>query len=370
MNIEELTYRIAFASIRGMGIDLANKLLDVIPSEIEFFSMSEKELRSITGSRSKICEHSYRNEKLEQAKKELEFIQDSRIGVTYFTDGNYPIRLLNAHDAPILLYKCGDCDLNAKHIVSIVGTRKATVYGTHFCDSLISELSARMTDLVIVSGLAYGIDISAHRACLRYGVPTIAVQARGLNKIYPADHRNDAIEIVKHGGMIVTDYQSQDEIHRGNFLARNRIIAALADCTIVVESADKGGALVTANIAQSYNRDVFALPGRTGDPYSCGCNRLIKTNKAGLITCADDLIDSMGWSVKEEHHEAKELELFPQLNEEEQQIVDIIKDLGDVHINTITEKSGIPIYRIMSTLVDLDCRGIVLAKPGCRYCLA
>ncbi len=370
MSTEVLTYKIAFASIRGMGIDLANKILDVIPSEQEFFSLSEKELRAITGSRSKLCEREYRNAQLERAKREVEFVEDSHIGITYFTDFDFPTRLLNAPDAPILLYTCGQCNLNPSHAISIVGTRRATTYGTHFCDTLIAELSAHVPDLAVISGLAYGIDISAHRACVRHGVPTVAVQARGLNKIYPADHRNDAKAIVNHGGMIVTDYQSQDEIHRGNFLARNRIIAALSDCTIVVESAEKGGALVTASIAQSYNRDVFALPGRTSDLYSSGCNRLIKSNKAGLITCADDLIESMRWDDAKKAKKGIELELFPQLSDEEQKIVDLIRETGDIHINTLTEKLGIPVYRIMSTLVDLDCRGIVLAKPGCRYCLA
>ncbi len=369
MSTDSLTYRIAFASVHGMGIDLANKILDVIPSEQEFFSLSEKELKSITGSHSKLCEREYRNAQLERAKREVEFVEESHIGVTYFTDNDFPARLLNAPDAPILLYTCGRCNPNPAHAISIVGTRRATVYGAHFCDTLIADLAERLPDLVVISGLAYGIDISAHRACLRYGVPTVAVQARGLNKIYPADHRNDAKEIVKRGGAIVTDYQSQDEIHRGNFLARNRIIAALSDCTIVVESAEKGGALVTASIAQSYNRDVFALPGRTGDPYSTGCNNLIKNNKAGLITGADDLIESMRW-IDKTVTKGKTLELFPELSEEEQRIVDVIRDMGDVHINTLTEKLGIPVYKIMSTLVDLDCRRIILAKPGCRYCLA
>ncbi|MDD7342279.1 MAG: DNA-processing protein DprA, partial [Bacteroidales bacterium] len=240
MNCDELTYRIAFASISGMGIDLAGKILDVIPSERDFFLMSENELRAVTGGKSKVYGRSYRNERLERALREQEFMSHTNVGVTYYTDSDFPARLLNAPDAPIMLYKCGDCDLNAQHVVSIVGTRKATVYGSHFCDSLVAELAQRVPGLVVVSGLAFGIDICAHRACLRNNVPTVAVQARGLNKIYPPRHRNDAIDIVRQGGIIVTDYQTQDPVLPFNFVARNRIIAALADCTVVAESAAKG----------------------------------------------------------------------------------------------------------------------------------
>lgn len=370
MSGDELTYQIAFAAIRGMGFDLAHKILDVIPSEKEFFEMPEQELKAITGGRSKVYERSYRQELLEKATREIDFIKSNDIGVTYFTDSDYPLRFANASDAPILLYTFGNCNLNAKHIVSIVGTRRATEYGTHFCDVLVTELSSQIKDLIIVSGLAYGIDISAHRASLRNNVPTVAVQARGLNKIYPSQHRNDAIEIVNKGGMIVSDYMSQDEIHKGNFLARNRIIAALSDCTVVAESADSGGALVTANLAGSYNRDVFALPGRNSDEFSQGCNRLIKNNQAQLISCANDLIDAMQWERSTSKKKPTELELFPKLTREEQMIVDLIRQKGDVHINVLTEQLQIPVYRVMSILVDLDCRGIVLTLPGCRYAMA
>lgn len=370
MNCDELTYRIAFASISGMGIDLAGKILDVIPSERDFFLMSENELRTVTGGKSKVYGRSYRNERLERALREQEFMSHTNVGVTYYTDSDFPARLLNAPDAPIMLYKCGDCDLNAQHVVSIVGTRKATVYGSHFCDSLVAELAQRVPGLVVVSGLAFGIDICAHRACLRNNVPTVAVQARGLNKIYPPRHRNDAIDIVRQGGMIVTDYQTQDPVLPFNFVARNRIIAALADCTVVAESAAKGGALITANLAQSYNRDVFALPGRTSDPYSIGCNKLIRNNQASLITSADDLIEAMRWDDANPRRKPRELELFPQFTAEEQAIVDAISKAGDIHINALTAQLGMPVYKVMSTLVELDCRGIVLSKPGCIYSMA
>ena len=175
---------------------------------------------------------------------------------------------------------------------------------------------------------------------------------------------------MRRGGAIVSDYTSQDTLHRGNFVARNRIIAGLSDCTVVVESAEKGGSLITAHIAQSYDRDVFALPGRVGDEYSKGCNRLIQNNQAMLITCADDLINAMRWESKKSNKPTAELEMFPSLNAEEQKVVDIIRQAGDIHINTLAERAGMPVYRIMSTVVELDCRGIIITLPGCRYTMA
>ena len=288
----------------------------------------------------------------------------------YYTDDDYPRRLANASDAPILLYTIGQCNLNAKHVISVVGTRRSTHYGAQFCDRLVSDLSTMLAgEVIIVSGLAYGTDINAHRAALKYNVPTVGVQACGLNKIYPAEHRNDAAHIVQTGGAIVSDYTSQDEIHRGNFLARNRIIAALSDCTVVVESADKGGSLVTANIAASYSRDVFALPGRVTDEFSKGCNRLILNNQAAAITCAEDLIRAMRWESKEIPVQGKELELFPQLTAEQQSIVDFLRKQGDLHINDLASSLNVPIYRLMASLVELDTKGIISTLPGCRYTL-
>ena len=365
--MDELIYQIAFASIRGMGVDLARQILDVIPTEKDFLTMSEQQLRDITRSRTKMCLQSYRQSLLEQAEREIDFIKAHNVTPVYYTSQNYPKRLLEASDAPLMLYSTGNCDLNARHIVSVVGTRHATQYGIRFCDSLVHDLAQLVPGVVVVSGLAFGIDIAAHRAALKHGTPTVAVLAQGLNKIYPTHHRPDAVEIVKHGGMIVTDYLSQDEIHRGNFLARNRIIAALSDCTVVVESAASGGALVTASLAQNYNRDVFAVPGRVGDEFSKGCNSIIRRNQAMSISCADDLVQAMRWETATVA--AKQPELFPTLSRDEQRLVDLLRDKGDQHINDLAQTLGTPIYRLMSTLVDLDCRGIIVTLPGCRYSL-
>ncbi len=370
VNTPDILYRMAFAGMRGMGVELAQRLLDVVASEKEFFALSDSDLKSITGSRSKVWEHANRDEMLRKAERELEFVESKNIKVLYFTDTDFPQRLLNASDAPILLYTIGDCDLNAKHVISIVGTRRSTHYGAAFCDKLVDGLSQMLeNDVVIVSGLAYGTDINAHRAAIKYHVPTVGVQACGLNKIYPAEHRDDAAHIVQQGGAVVSDYTSQDAIHRGNFLARNRIIAALSDCTVVVESADKGGALVTANIAVSYSRDVFALPGRVSDEFSKGCNRLIMNNQAAAITCAEDLLKAMRWESKMVPEKVQELELFPQLTAEQQKVVDVLRKQGDLHINDLAGLMALPIYRLMATLVELDTKGVIATLPGCRYTL-
>ena len=360
-----LTYRIAFASLQGMGVDLARKLLDVVGSEQQFFAMGEKELRSLTRGRSRIYSDNYRRDCLQRAFKEENFVREHNIQAIYFTDEAYPHRLLEASDAPAMIYTLGRCDLESAHIISVVGTRHATQYGIRFCDTLIGELAQRVPDLVVVSGLAYGIDIAAHRAALKHGVPTVAVLPRGLNHIYPAMHRNDAVAIAKQGGLLLTDYTSQDDVQKSNFLARNRIVAALSDCTVIVESAGSGGALVTASLAMSYNRDVMAVPGRCGDEFSTGCNKLIATNKAALITCADDLMAAMRW--ESAIQQPQQLELFPSLTKEEQAVVDIIRDRGEIHLNSLADALHQPVYKLMSVLVELDCKKVITTLPGCRY---
>ena len=365
MSDSPLKYKIAFASIRGMGVELAQTLLDVIPNEEYFFNASQQELSTKLQTKNKIIESNYRQKLLHAAEDEVKFVLDHGISISYFTDSNFPVRLLNAPDAPILLYTKGSCDLNHKKIISIVGTRNASSYGTQFCETLVNDMANRLNDMVIISGLAYGIDIAAHRAALANNIPTVAVLAHGLNTIYPAVHRGSAIEILKHGGMLVTDYSSQDVICRANFLARNRIVAGLSDCTIVVESAEKGGAMTTANIAASYNRDVFAVPGRINDQLSTGCNKLIKNNIASLITCLDDLVKAMRWECRAES--PKQKELFPELSEDESRIYNFIKEKNEIHINLIYAALKIPMPQLLSLLVDLEFKGVITSHPGNKY---
>ena len=294
-------HTIAFSFIKGNNPKMATQILNRLGSESEFFTLSETALAARLEFKGRILDPSYRKSLLEKAKTEKEFIDGHNIRAIYFTDADYPQRLLECDDAPAMLYALGDTDLNAAHVVSIVGTRNATNYGVNFIERLIGKLASDINNLVIVSGLAFGCDIAAHKEALRLGIPTVGVVAHGLDTLYPSEHRGYAANMVRQGGMILTDYTHNTTPHRGNFLARNRIVAGLADCIVVAESAaNRGGALHTAKLGMLYNRDVFALPGRTSDLYSGGCNMLIKSNVAHLIENADDLVAAMNWQQRQE----------------------------------------------------------------------
>lgn len=364
----EMTYRIAFASLKGMTRTLATEILARIGSEETFFTATERQLATVMGFNNKLLSRSYRDEVLEKARIEADFVSRNNVRVYYFTDADFPARLSDCDDAPIILYTIGNCDLNSSRIVSIVGTRHATPYGIDFTTRLVEDLAKSVENIVIVSGLAYGIDIAAHRAALNCGIPTIAVLAHGLNTIYPAAHRNTAVDIVRQGGMLLTDYRSCDPVHKGNFVARNRIVAALCDCLVVSESAEKGGALITANIASGYNRDVFALPGRTSDRYSAGCNRLIASNISGLIQSAHDITEAMRWPVIPV--EGEQPEMFTPLSEEEQAVVDYLTNHDDASINQLCVALDMPIARLMALLIDMEFKDLLLTLPGGRYRLA
>ncbi len=364
---DTLLYRLAFASIRGMNVTLGAELLRLCGSEKEFFDMPETQLRQLTHSEAPIYAKDYRQTKLRAAEAELLFVRSRSVGVVYFTDEEYPQRLLSCEDAPVLLFGSGLTDLNRGHMIGIVGTRHATIYGVDFTRRLVEDLARMVENPVIISGLAYGIDVAAHRAALAAGIPTIAVMATGISSIYPADHRSVAVDIVRKGGMLLTEYTSQERIHRVNFLARNRIIAGLSDCLVVSESAEKGGALVTANLAQGYNRDVFALPGRIADKYSAGCNRLISAAKAQLITSADDLVAAMGWPRLADPDGINRMSLPIPLNPEETSIVNFLESNDDASLSALTAATGLPVARLMSVLIDMEFRGLVLALPGARY---
>lgn len=370
MSNDLLLHQIAFAALPGMTLDLGRQLLEVVGDESRFFAMSEKELVETIGTTNRMFERHTRNNVLHRAESELEFISDKKIEPVYYTSPRYPRRLNEINDAPMMLYVTGDCDLNSRHAVSVVGTRNATPAGVQFCDTFVGELASMLPDVLIVSGLAYGIDIAAHRAAMRHDAHTVAVMARGLNRIYPAVHRRDAVNIVKHGGALVTDYMSQDELHKGNFLARNRIIAAMADVTVVVESASHGGSLVTASLAMGYNRDVMAVPGRLGDEMSRGCNKLIAANRAALLTSARQLVEAMRWDadMASPPPAARQLSLFDELDDNERAIVEVLRSAdAPLHGNDIAAAVHQPTYIVTSTLVELDFKGVITTLPGSRY---
>ena len=362
-------HRIAFASLRGLTPALANAILARTGSEEQFFAMTGEQLSATLGFRNRLFDRGVRDKALSEARDEEIFINRSNIRAIYFTEPDYPRRLLECDDAPLMLYTLGTCGLNDARFVSIVGTRHATGYGSDFTHDLVSGLASHCADpVVIVSGLAYGIDIAAHRAALDAGLPTVGVLAHGLNTLYPASHRDVAARMVRSGGMLMTDYRSCDATHRGNFLARNRIVAGLSDCTIVVESDSRGGALVTARLAAAYARDVFALPGRITDRYSRGCNDLISSCVAGIITSADDLISAMRWRVRPA--EGEQQNLFadtPPLSPEEQAVIDIITDRGDATLGELSARISVPTPRLMGMLIDMEYRSLISALPGGRY---
>lgn len=365
---EQLRYRIALAGVKGMNRLLAETLVELTGDVSAFFTLSQRELTELTGWNSTLFSEVERGKALLSATNEISFIRKNNITPLFFTDADYPQRLLECDDAPLMLYYKGNTSLQVPRVVSIVGTRHATPYGKNFVDTLVRDLADACPDTLIVSGLAYGVDVAAHRAALRYGLPTVGVLAHGLNTIYPAQHRNTAVEMLGNGGLL-TEYTSSQATHRGFFLARNRIVAGLADAVVVVESGIKGGSLFTATIAGDYHRDVFALPGRVGDISSMGCNNLIRQNKAALLTCADDLIEAMGWGNRREQPSQTTLtvERGVDLTAEEQRIMQYLSLNGEGQINRMAVELDTPIATLSATLVELEFKGCVVAFPGGVY---
>ncbi len=367
-DIDTLVDRIAFASLKGLSLSDAQQLLQLFGSERQVLTMSQSALYAALGRNVKTLSDEARAQALCEARREAQFVDSHHCRSLYFTDAQYPQRLLECPDAPLMLYTVGNCNLNCGKVISIVGTRRATATGVHWIESLVKRLAADIDDCIIVSGLAYGIDVAAHKASLTYGIPTVGVLAHGLTTIYPAQHCDIAAHMVRDGGMLITDYRSDARIHRGNFLARNRIVAGLCDVLIVVESAAKGGALVTARFANDYNREVMAVPGRPGDIYSAGCNRLIANNMAQLVTSADDLIDLMGWSKRPADGEQQALPLV--VDAGQQRLVDYVANHPDATANRIASDLELPIGDVLSQMVELEFNGVLFALPGGRYRLS
>jgi len=362
---DDLAYKIAISLIPGIGAVTARNLIAYIGSVEGVFQEKEQNLLKIPGIGEVNAQRVVRQNVLDRAKREVDFILKNRIQTFFYLDNNYPTRLKNCSDAPIILYSKGNANLNERHIISVVGTRNATNYGKEICEELIRSFSEQSYQVVVISGLAYGIDVHAHKACLKYDVPTVGVFAHGLDKIYPALHAPIAAKMLENGGLI-TDFVSETNIDRQNFLRRNRIIAGLADATIIVESAEKGGALVTADIANSYNRDVFAFPGRSNDPFSRGCNNLIKRNEAVLVENQSDIEKSMNWDVKASSPKFIQTSLFVELSPEEQKLFDLLKG-GDRFVDEITFETQLPMSRVSSLLLGLEFKGLIVSLPGKMY---
>ena len=307
---------------------------------------------------------------LARAEQEMAFIEKHHLQVLCYGDSRYPQRLAECADAPIVLYYLGTADLNGPRIINIVGTRHCTAYGQDLVRHFLADLRQLCPQVLIVSGLAYGIDINAHRQALQQGLETVGVLAHGLDELYPPRHRDTAKQMLTQGGLL-TEYMSETNADKANFVRRNRIVAGMCDATILVESAAKGGGLITAGIAQDYNRAVFAFPGAVGAPYSEGCNHLIRDNGAALITSAADVVNFMGWQNDAQLQQAKnegiERSCFPELNEEEQLVVNALQATGDAQQSVLAVKTNIPIGRLTALLFQLEMKGVVRPLAGGNY---
>ena len=307
---------------------------------------------------------------MKRAEFEVKYMEEHQIRAFSLLDDDYPQRMLECADAPLVLYYKGRADLNQQKVINIVGTRHMTRYGEDLIVKFVRELHEMCPDVLIVSGLAYGVDICAHRQALANGYETVAVLAHGLDQIYPYHHRDTAAEMIEHGGLL-TEFMTQTNADKANFVRRNRIVAGSTDATIVVESASKGGSLITAEIAQSYERPVFAFPGNVGLPFSEGCNHLIRDNAAALITSAEDFVNAMGWQVEAVRRQALadgiERQLFPELSPEEQKIVSLLQQTNDLQLNILCVKAGIPIGQITALLFQLEMKGVIKALAGGSY---
>lgn len=305
-----------------------------------------------------------------KAESEMEFAARNGINILCIADSRYPQRMKTCPDAPLALFFRGNADLNCRRAVCIVGTRHCTPYGQDLTQAFVKDLSRQCPETLIVSGLAYGIDINAHRAALGSGMNTVAVLAHGLDYLYPPRHRETAERMTTQGGLI-TEFFTGSNADKINFIRRNRIIAGIADATVIVESASHGGGLVTTRIATEYGREVFAFPGRTGDRYSEGCNNLIRDNKAALISNAADFVNAMGWQddalIIQARQQGIERTLFPTLSQDEQTIVSALQKENDRHINTLASATGMPISSITALLFSLEMKGVIRCMAGGVY---
>lgn len=365
-------YQIGLTMINGVGDILARHLLQTLGDAEAVFAEKRQLLEKIPGIGSYIAAEIKRPEILLRAEKELAFIEKNHISCYFLTDTDYPARLRECPDAPVLFYFKGNANLDAIRIISIVGTRNATEYGRGLTESLIKDLANAIPDLLVVSGLAYGIDVCAHRSALHNQLPTIGVLAHGLDRIYPSSHRSTAVEMLESGGLL-TDFPSGTEPDRPNFIRRNRIVAGMSDATIVIESAEKGGSLVTADIAFSYGRDVYSFPGRVGDSHSKGCNNLIRQNKAGLITSADDLLSALCWDIQATAAPVQ-TELFFSDAEvpatEQNPVLAIMRTKKEIHINELALALNMPVHQLSTLLFELEINGKIKALPGNIYKLS
>ncbi|TVZ56163.1 DNA processing protein [Lutibacter sp. Hel_I_33_5] len=360
MQKEKLLAVLRLQRSKAVGDILAKKLIAKVGDVEQIFKEKPTTLQKINGIGSHVTNHLFDTKNLQEAEKELNYIQDNKIDYSYFLEDDYPVNLQHCIDAPILFFKDGNIDFSNQKIISIVGTRNITSYGRDFCNQLIEDLTEH--NPIIVSGFAYGVDICAHKAAIKNKLQTFAVLAHGFDQIYPKVHKKYINQVNEKGGFI-TEFWSEEQPLRENFLKRNRIVAGISKATIIIESAEKGGSLVTADIANSYSKDVFAVPGRTTDIYSKGCNSLIKNNKAHLLTSASDIIKMLNWDVSKASI-PRQKELFVSLTEKEQKIYNYLQKTGKQILDIISLETTIPMCQLSSILLQMELKGVIKPLPG------
>lgn len=350
-----------------LGPILAKRLISTIGDPVEIFKERKHVLRSISGVGNRLVSSLFDSQSLRIAEKEMENLIKYKIRYRYFLDQDYPKLLQHCIDAPILLFEQGKIDLNNRRIISVVGTRNSSSYGRDFCKELIEDLAP--FNPLIVSGFAYGSDICAHRAAMDTGLQTIAVLAHGLSQLYPNSHRKYVDQIKQNGGFL-TEFPYLESPRREYFLRRNRIVAGISEATIVIESAEKGGSLVTADIANSYNREVFAVPGKASDIYSRGCNNLIRYHKANLLQSASDIIKMLNWDIPLKERQSKpikKVQLSLDLDVDQNKIYKYLQEKGQQLLDQIALETQIPIHKMAGLLVQLELKGLVRPLPGKRF---
>lgn len=366
METTELHYCIALTLLAGIGPRSAKLLISHYGDPEDFFNDKKLHKNSVPGFSKMRLKTLNRTEALLKAEKHVDFILKNKITPVFYKSKNYPSRLKNCIDAPLLLYSKGDFETNPNRCIAVVGTRNATPYGKKIVEELIQDLQP--VNVQVVSGMAYGIDVLTHKACLKYSVPTVGVLGHGLDRIYPAQHKSVAKKMIASDGGLLTEFLEGTLPERENFPMRNRIVAGMTDATIVIESGKKGGSLITANLANDYNRDVFAFPGNIDSPFSEGCNNLIANDKAHLITSAEQIIDVMGW--KHQLKTAVQTQLFPELKPEEKQVVELLKEVKELSVDNIANKLKKPVSVLNSILLGLELQGLICAIPGNKFKLS
>lgn len=363
MSQTELFYALSLLQVEGIGDVMAKKLINQCGSAENIFKEKKTILQKIDGVGTFILKNLKDKSIFDKATAELKFIEQEKIQTLYFQDKLYPERLKHCFDSPLVLFQSGNINLQNKKIISIVGTRQVTSYGTEFCKKLLEDLAP--LNPIIVSGFAYGVDIVAHQTAMDLELQTVGVLAHGLNQIYPKVHKKYVAKMEENGGFL-TEFWSTSNPDKENFVKRNRIVAGMSEATIVIESAEKGGSLITANIANDYNRDVFAVPGRNSDKLSQGCNNLIKTQRANLLSSAADIIYILNWELENDKKETKiiQKQLFVSLELEEQKIYDYLINKGKEQLDMIALECDLPIFRISSLLLNMELKGVIRPLPG------